>query len=120
MSFDYTALRATAKDVLAQFGQAVTLRRLTPGAYDVNTSRVTQTAVDTVLKGVVFPLSPSATLAAKRLEQDVTDQVLLDASGPTPLPGDKVIFGSVTYVIVSVDTIAPSGVPVVHDCMVKS
>ena len=113
----YNDLALTADDLLAEFGQPVTIRH-TESTYDPSTGSSSQTVTDTVTVGAKFPYGDKAINGTLILSGD--EQIYLSPVGVSSLAvGDRVIFGADTYSIVRIKTIAPAGVAVVHELQVR-
>ncbi len=118
MSF-YGNLQATARRLLVKYGQDVTLRKYTLGAYDATTSSQARTSVDTVLKGVIFNVGDGVTQIKNELVKINDKKLLLDATGPVPTPKDYVIIGGSSWSILSINEINPGGTPVAYECHIR-
>lgn len=117
MSF-YGDLALTADDLLAEFGQSITIRTNTPGSYDTDTGTTALTTVDTVGNGCVFDYGTNAIDGTLIVLGD--KQLLLSPVGMSE-PGidDLAIVGGVTWRITKVKSIAPAGVAVLFDCNLR-
>lgn len=117
MSF-YSDLATTANELLAEFGQAVTIRVQTPGEYDPATGTSAITTVDTVGNGCVFDYGTHAIDGTLIVAGD--KQLLLSPVGMAE-PGidDLAIVGGVQWRITRVKSTAPAGVAVIYDCNIR-
>ena len=121
MSF-YSNLAATAAQLLAKFGQPVTLRSVGAGAYDPATSGVLLGAAlptDVVRKGVLLDFARGTTTVRGNLVQAIDKQLLLE-SGVVPSLEDLVLVGGATFTIVSIGEVNPAGTPVLYDLHLRS
>src|SRR5437870_5285124 len=109
-AFDYLESRDDADELIAEFGQVITLRRYTASgtAYDPTT-----TPADYATKGakVAFTVAQMRSGSVQG-----TDERWLVAAGPLTALGitsiqapDSVIIGGIEREVVKVDTIAPAG-----------
>jgi hypothetical protein len=120
MTFDYTKPAATALKLLTKFGRSVTLRKQTAGAYDPATSGATVTNTDYTGTGALFDFNER--ILGTQFENGTSVQMgdkylLLASSGITvaPVPNDLLIFGSDTWTVLNVKTIAPAGTAVLYE-----
>lgn len=123
MSTLYAELAQTARELLQEFGQTVTLRKSTPGAYDVSTSSATLTEADTVGVGAVLPYKDSRRTIEREPGpvQTGMKRVLWRATSGTGVPaiGDFLIIGAETWSIVNADELSPAGVVVLYEIHVR-
>lgn len=125
MVADYTIDRAEAADMIAEFGQAVTLTRRTSGAYDPATGSASITETTQAGKGVILPLSPMKKSVGTNIPEGA-QQLLLSAlktDGTTltvPHVDDTVTLASgEVMALIAIDPLTPAGVAVLYDCIVK-
>jgi hypothetical protein len=120
----YTRLRNTANRMLKGKGQTITLKKQTPGAYNVSTGAATVTETTQNAWGAVFDYGAKqidGTLITAKdknllLSAFTTAGALLTA----PVLNDKVVIGGVTYTIKEpLKTIAPGGTTVIYDCNIR-
>ena len=117
MSF-YGDLATTANELLAEFGQAVTIRVQTPGEYDPETATSAITTADTVGNGCVFDYGTHAIDGTLIIQGD--KQLLLSPVGmPEPGIDSLAIVSGVQWRITRVKATAPAGVPVIYDCNIR-
>jgi hypothetical protein len=115
MSF-YSNLQGKAGSLLAKFGQDVTLRRITVGAYDSATSASSVTPADTVYKGALFDIEEGTKEIRGELVQATDKQMLLGgAASPAPTNKDVVLVAGVQYGIISSSEINPAGTAVLYE-----
>lgn len=119
MTFDYTKSAATALRLLTKFGRSVTLRKQTPGAYDPATSSNTITNTDYTGQGALLDFNErqlGTNFAGGSTIQQGDKYLLLAPSGITvaPVTNDLLIFGSDTWTVLNVKTLAPAGTAVLH------
>ena len=120
MNYSKTADKALA--MLTKYGKSVTLRALTPGAYDTATSTVTETATDETRKAAFFDfhrINYGQTLRDGSLIQQGDRQCLLDAIGAAPTLSSRIIDGATDYGIVDIKEINPAGTPILYDMLVR-
>lgn len=115
-----TADQLSAKAMIAESGQAVTLTPPASGTYDTATGTVSGAAgtpVSTV--GVVLPLSRGL----KHMPgTDITisdQQLLLPGDIAQPALDTKATIGGVDYTIKEVAALSPAGTPLLYDCVIR-
>jgi len=122
MSFDYAELAATAQELLAEFGRAVTLSRPSTSAPTYNTST-----------GVSTPVSPAtyagtgATFdyAARDIDgtliQAGDQRLLLSPASPMvePKTSDLIVIGSTTYTVQRAGKVSPAGTSIVFELQLR-
>ena len=118
MSFNYTNSANTARNLLAKFGQDMTLTQDVIGAYDPDTGSAFVTQVTTTDKGVILPYSNGIESIASALIEKGDAQVLLNIS-VVPKPSDKLTIGADLWTIINVKALQPSGVNVLYDIQVR-
>ncbi len=114
----YPALQATAARLLAQFGQPMTLRKRTPGAYDPDTGAATVTEADSAVQAAEFDIPAGMVDGTNILRGD--RQVVMSGGGAVPDAGDLLVVGGVARNIVSVKATAPSGLVVVYELVTRA
>jgi hypothetical protein len=125
MTVDYTIDRAEAADMIAEFGQAVTLTRCASGPYDPATSSSAITESTQAGKGVILPLAPmrksAGTSIPEGAQQLLLSSLKTDGSVLTvPHVDDTVTLASgEVMALLAVDPLSPAGVAVLYDCVVK-
>ncbi len=116
----YSDMALTASQMLAEFGQLVTLRKAGIGTYDPSTGKNTRPAVNDVqVHGAVFDYPPGQVNGPGGLIQGGDRRLLLEA-GTAPSLEDRVIVGPVEYIIKGFQTINPSGAVVMYDIQLKT
>ena len=84
------------------------------GTYDATTGINATSYADTTWKGAMLDFGSGKTEVSGGLVQ-VGDKRLLLESGAAPQLEDRIIVGGVEYAIISVGSLAPSGVDVLFD-----
>jgi hypothetical protein len=122
--FDYSEIAETANEIIEEFGQAVTLTHVIPGAYDPTTGGVTNTTTTQTGTGAVVDW------AARQIDGTlikVGDRRLLLSAFKTdgaaltaPVLGDTVSIGGVVYTLVEpLKTVGPAGITVIYECNLR-
>jgi hypothetical protein len=119
-AFDYLETREDADALIAEFGQAIQLKRGTNSGVAWNPAVGVQT-FDTV--GVVLEFDRRQMNGTTILE---TDRRVLLAAGPLATqsindvaPPDALVIDGVTVQVINVKTVKPAGVAVLFDCQVR-
>lgn len=121
-----TAQRSNAYAMLAAKGQTVTLTARTAGTYDPATGAAAITTGTQSAKAVILPISAFRKASNAVIVEGDENMLLaaLNTSGAA-LTAPKVD-STVTdangkaYTLVSIETLAPAGLPVLFDCIVRS
>ena len=116
MSF-YPALQATASRLLTTYGQPMTLRKRTPGAYNPATGAATVTEVDSTVQAAEFDVPAGMVDGTNILRGD--RQVIMAGGGSVPDAGDLLVAGGVARNIVSVKATAPAGTVVIYELVTR-
>jgi outer membrane lipoprotein SlyB len=112
-------LRKVASKIMARFGGDVTIRVVTPGAYNTTTGAITETVSDTAIKGVLENVSASE---VNELVQ-ASDKRLIVAAADTatvPSTADRVIINSISHQIIRVDTIEQDNEPITYELILRT
>jgi hypothetical protein len=113
--------QSDAKAMIAESGQAMTLTYPANGSYDTATATVSAGTppAPASTSGVILPLStglknmPGSTIG-------LDDQrLILPGDITQPAIGTTVTVGTKSYVITQVAPLAPSGTPLIHDCIIR-
>jgi hypothetical protein len=116
MSF-YGELADTATELLVEFGQSMTLRRKTVGAYNSASGSAAVTTTDVTVQGVVFdePMKDDS----GTMVNVVSKKVILSVwQTVPPNVDDTLIILGQKYTVKSVQVVAPNGTNVVYKCYV--
>lgn len=120
---DYAAAANKALATLARNGQIVIMRVVTLGTYDPGTGTTSATVTaDESRVGVMFdyPAIQYGSKTATGTVIEATDkQFYMDAVGGIPQPSDQVIIGGVTWNIISIKSLAPAGIAVLHELQLR-
>lgn len=120
-AIDYTDLAATATELLADFGVAMTLSRasLVAPTYDPATGVATPSGPATY-PTVGVKLGHIAREADGQQVRVVTQKVYLSvAETVEPKPGDTLTIGTEVFQILVCNTLAPAGVAVLYEVQVR-
>jgi hypothetical protein len=103
---------------MAKFGGTATIRRVVPGVYNATTGTVSETATDTVVRGVLQDINLNE---VNDLIQATDKRLLIaaaDLANP-PTPTDRVIISSVTHQVIRVDTIEQDNTPITYELILR-
>lgn len=119
MSFDYADIAATADEILREFGAAGIVTRKEPGGvYDPDTGTYPDTPVSQNCTAVVFPINQKLVDGVTVLRTD--EQAYLSAVGLTAPAATQVLtWAGVDYTIMDVKNLAPAGVAVLVELIVR-
>lgn len=117
MAFDHAEMAATALEMIADFGAPAAIVT-TATAYDPETDTNTGTPVSSPCMACVIDAEKSHIDGT--LIQAGHRVALVPPQGiDTPKPGAKLLWGGVEMPITVVKTLAPAGVPVLHELQVR-
>ena len=117
MSF-YKNLQDTASRLIESKGKSCTLRKQTSGNYDPATGASAITTLDYSTYGVLLNYTQSQINAVDSFVE-LTDRKAIIKGDVTPDVTDLFIFDGVTYRIISIKTINPAGIAVIHEMQVR-
>ena len=116
-AFDYANTAATAQRLLARFGAAATLKRISGSAYDPATGTTVPTYTDHATTAAVFAY-PQKYVDGTLIRQG--DQLAYCDPSVVPVAGDTFTWQGVTLTIISVKPTSPAGVPVLYEAQVRA
>jgi hypothetical protein len=116
-SFDYIGSRKDADDLVAEFGQAVALRRTTKSGTPWEPS---ESAADYATVAAILDYNVRQVDGVNILR---TDRRAIVAAGPlgavVPTVPDKLVVGGTAIPIVNVKPLNPAGVAVLYECQLR-
>lgn len=118
MSFNYAKSKATARKLLAKFGQSMTLTQIVHGTYDETTGTATDTTLDTTDTGVILPYSDGVSSMPDSLVLRGDQQILIQMA-VVPKPTDKISANGTVYTIINVSALEPAGTNVLYTLQVR-
>jgi hypothetical protein len=114
----YQRMATTSNRLLDQYGQLVTLTRLTPGAYDPATGAAI--VVNTTQQGIGAVFDYGNRDIDGTVIKTGDKQLILSAIGLVlPLVGDQVTVGLTVYKITNVKALSPAGTLVIAECNIR-
>lgn len=115
----YAEMAATASELLAEFGQDVTLVREWTGVYDPETGAAATCGMNSYGNGVVLDYNQRDIDGTVIRQGDQRVYLSVDV-GVTPQTGDSLLIGGKTWKVMASRTLAPAGTAVIHDCQVRA
>lgn len=120
MTFNYVASRATADRLLANFGQSVSLRRISSGG---TPWEPTQSTTDYATTAAIFDYTSRQIDGENILTTDRRAFVAagpLTAAGITSIaPPDALVIGGTAIPVVRAVALSPAGTVVMYDCQLR-
>jgi hypothetical protein len=111
----YLSIQAIASDLLAQFGQSLTIRRQTAEVYDPESGSVMiSTPVSLQTLGIFQSINKNL---FSNIE--VGDRQVALSAAIEPLQGDELLIGGDAWAISEISAAAPAGVPLVYFARVR-
>lgn len=118
MAFDYSPLAAVAVSLIADFGQAATIRRVSGDTYDPVTGTTTGgTTTDTAAQAVIVGISKdyAAQLGGSVQSGDMMALIATYA----PVQSDSLILGADTWAILDVQEVKPGDTALLYKAHVR-
>mgnify|MGYP003650035159 CR=1 FL=1 len=114
-----TPLRKVASKLMAKFGGEVTIRVVTPGAYNTTTGAIAETTADTAVRGVLEDVN------AREVNEliQASDKKLTVAAADlaaAPSTADRVVISSVSHQIIRVTTIEQDNTAITHELILRA
>lgn len=111
MSF-YSEMAEVANDLLAEFGQTITLLRTTPGTFDETTETETgDSTAELTATGIQKNFAQGLIDGSRILS---SDKLFILDDDQVPVMTDKIKVGSVYWNIVDINPVEPAGIPLVY------
>jgi len=114
------SLRSVASKLMAKFGGDVTIRIVTPGAYNTTTGAITETVADTGIKGVLEDVSVREVNELVHAGDKRLIIAALDLNGTVPDTVDRVVISSVSHQIIEVRTIEQNNEPITYELILRA
>lgn len=119
----YDTFQATATRLIDKFGQAATLKQSTIGAYDPATGTASETVTSSTGRVVVtdYDIRQVDGTLIQRGDKRILLSVItgVGAKDVSPVPGDKIVVGNVTYTVVDASPLSPGGTVVMHEIQAR-
>ena len=114
-----TSLRSTAAKLMSKFGGQVTMRRIALGSYNATTGTISDTATDTVIRGVLQDVSKRE---VNELVQASDKRLIIAAADLTvaPTTTDKVLINAVTHQIITIATIEQDNLAITYELILRA
>lgn len=115
-----SSLRSVASKVVNKFGGDVTIRIVTPGAYNTTTGAITESVSDTGIKGVLEDVSIREVNELVQAGDKRLIVAALDLNGSTPGTVDRVVISNISYQIIRVDTIEQDNTAITYELILRA
>lgn len=114
-----TPLRKVASKLMAKFGGEVTIRVITPGAYNTTTGAITESTSDTTVRGVLQDVNARE---VNELIQAGDKRLMIAAADVAAAPNtaDRVIISSVSHQIIQVTTIEQDNTAITYELILRA
>jgi hypothetical protein len=121
MTAFYERMAETALRLIRQYGQAVTLREITPGSYDPSTGETSpDTATEASTSGVLIEYTGQERQANSLIQQgDKKLMVPAKALAQPSLNSKVIIQGEVWTIVPPLKVMNPAGTPLVYELQVR-
>jgi len=119
MGLDYLSLRSDVVDVLVEVGTTGTLVTQKKGAHDIQAGTVGVTPISSTYKVVAYPYEKRLVDRVTILEEDLRAFLAVETGLLEPAVGDVFTFNAISYSILDVKPIAPSGVTVLYELQLR-
>lgn len=116
---DYSTIQQTASWVLTTQGEPVTLTLPGSGTYDPTTATFSGTPTQVQTFGTLLPLDRGLTHIPGTDIQSGDQQLLLAGAIAQPPVGSTVQVAGRPYTIMEVNPVAPGGLALYYDCIVR-
>jgi hypothetical protein len=103
---------------MERFGGEVTIRQVTPGVYNPTTGAVSETVIDTALRGV---LEDVALREVNDLIQAGDKRLIIAAADTAAVPttADRVVISGRTLQVIEVRTIEQDNTPITYELILR-
>jgi len=114
-----SSLRKVAQKVIKQFGGSVTVRFVTPGAYNTTTGSITESTSDSAIQGVLDNVNIRE---VNELVQASDRKLIIAAADVATVPNteDRAVISSVSYQIIQVQTIEQDNTAIVYELILRT
>jgi len=111
-------LRKVASKLMAKFGGEATIRRVTTGVYNPTTGTISETSVDSTVRGVLQDVNLRE---VNDLIQAGDKRLLIAAADVAIAPStdDRVIIGGVTHQVIQVQTIEQDNTAITYELILR-
>jgi len=113
------SLRKTATKLMSKLGGDVTLRTVTPGAYNPTTGTASEVTSDATIKGVLEDVNARE---VNDLIQAGDRRLTIAAAdvNAAPTTADRIIISGVTYQVVRITTIEQDNQPITYELILRA
>jgi hypothetical protein len=111
-------LRKVASKLMARFGGTITLRSVTTGVYNATTGTISETSIDTTVRGVLEDVRRSE---VNDLVQQDDKRLMIAAAdlASAPTIADRVIISSRSMQIIEVRTIEQDNTAITYELILR-
>ena len=113
-----TPLRKVASKLMARFGGVATIRRVQNGVYNATSGTISETSVDTTVRGV---LEDVRLREVNELIQSGDKKLTIAAADTAAVPttADRVIIGNRNLQVIEVRTIEQNNEPITYELILR-
>jgi len=115
-----TPLRKVASKLMARFGGDVTIRKVTPGAYNSTTGVIAETIVDTGIKGFLEDVNLREVNELVQAGDKRLTVAALDLNGTIPTTVDRVVISNISHQIIRVETIEQDNTAITYELILRA
>jgi hypothetical protein len=114
-----TSLQKVASKLMAKLGGEVTLRTVTPGAYNTTTGAISETTSDNAIRGVLEDINKRE---VNELIQAGDKRLTIAAAdvAAAPSTADRVIISGITHQIIRVTTIEQDSNAITYELILRA
>jgi hypothetical protein len=114
-----TSLQKVASKLMAKLGGEVTLRTVTPGAYNPTTGTISETTSDNAIRGVLEDINKRE---VNELIQAGDKRLTIAAAdvAAAPSTADRVIIGGITHQVIRVTTIEQDSNAITYELILRA
>ena len=113
-------LRKVASKLMATFGGDVTIRFVTPGAYNASTGAIAESVADTPVRGVLEDVSVRTDNELVQAGDKRLIIAALDLNGTTPTTVDRVVINSISHQVITVRTIEQDNTAITYELILRA
>jgi hypothetical protein len=112
-------LRKVASKLMARFGGTITLRSVTIGVYNATTGTISETVVDTTVRGVLEDVNLRE---VNELVQAGDKRLTIAAAdiAAAPKTADRVVISNITHQIIRVQTIEQDNTAITYELILRA
>jgi hypothetical protein len=114
-----TPLRKVASKLMAKFGGVAIIRRVTPGVYNPTNGTISETSVDTTVRGVLEDVNLRE---INELVQAGDKRLTIAAAdiAAAPKTADRVLISGITHQVIRVVTIEQDNTAITYELILRA